>query len=200
MLKRFSGLKALVAALAVAGLVQFGAGAYGENNTNDPTNVSATPAQATHRHHVNRTRALGQHRPATAFKASEIIGMNVRGKSGNDKIGSIKDLMVRSNGRVVYAAVGFGGFLGAGEKLFAVPMNAIEFVKDDNGSYARIDVTKETLKERTGFDKDNWPAVGDRSFLTHAGDNRSAFERQPDANGPRSSRSAGAPKSNNVTK
>ena len=37
------------------------------------------------------------------MKASEIIGMNVRGESGDDNIGSINDLMIHNDGRVNYA-------------------------------------------------------------------------------------------------
>jgi sporulation protein YlmC with PRC-barrel domain len=93
-----------------------------------------------------------------ARKASELIGMNVRGMSGDDDIGSISDLMVGNDGRVKYAAVSFGGFLGLGDKLFAVPFEAIEFVHDaDDDSYARIDVTEETMKDMEGFDQENWP-------------------------------------------
>ena len=105
-----------------------------------------------------------------ACKASDLIGMNVRSAGGDDNVGSINDLMIDHTGQVKYVAVSFGGFLGMGDKLFAVPMEAIEFVKvgddDDADVYARIDVSEQTLKERQGFDKDNWPTEADRSFVT----------------------------------
>jgi hypothetical protein len=108
-----------------------------------------------------------------ACRASELIGMNVRGREGDDNIGEIKDLMIQHDGRVAFAAVSFGGFLGIGDKMFAVPCEAIQFVKDgDNDLYARIDVSEETLKNREGFDKDHWPERADRSFVT------SGFPRQ----------------------
>jgi hypothetical protein len=98
-------------------------------------------------------------------KASEVVGMNVRGREGDDNIGSINDLVIGEDGRIKYAAVSFGGFLGMGDKLFAVPFEAIEWVKNDDGAYARVDVTEETLKERQGFNQDNWPAEADRTFV-----------------------------------
>src|SRR5262245_21264872 len=104
-----------------------------------------------------------------ACKASDVIGMNVRAVGKDDTIGSINDLMIQKDGRVAYAAVSFGGFLGMGDKLFAVPMEAINFVQvgdgDDADVYAQIDVTEQTLKTRQGFDQDHWPENADRSFL-----------------------------------
>jgi sporulation protein YlmC with PRC-barrel domain len=97
-------------------------------------------------------------------KASELIGMKVRGINGEDNIGSINDLVLGHDGRVKYAAVSFGGFLGMGDKLFAVPFEAIDFVKTDDDAFARIDVTEETLKEKKGFNQENWPADADSTF------------------------------------
>jgi hypothetical protein len=104
-----------------------------------------------------------------ACKASDLIGMDVRSAGGDETVGSIDDLVIRHDGRVAYAAVSFGGFLGMGDKLFAVPMEAIEFVKVGEGAdadiYARIDVSEQTLKNRQGFDQNNWPAAADEGFL-----------------------------------
>jgi hypothetical protein len=94
-------------------------------------------------------------------KASELVGMNVRGVDGDDNIGSINDLVIGRDGRVKYAAVSFGGFLGMGDKLFAVPFESIDFVKTDDDAFARIDVTEETLKEKKGFNQENWPEKAD---------------------------------------
>jgi PRC-barrel domain len=104
-----------------------------------------------------------------ACKASDVIGMNVRAKNDDDNIGEIKDLMISHDGNVEYVAVSFGGFLGLGDKLFAVPLEAIEFVKtgeDPSDSYARIDVTEKTLRDKKGFNEDNWPQKADQGFLT----------------------------------
>ena len=97
-------------------------------------------------------------------RASELIGMNVRGASGVDDIGSIDDLMIGHDGRVKYAAVSFGGFLGIGDKLFAVPFDAIELVKNEDESYARIDVTEQRLENMEGFNQDNWPKHANKDF------------------------------------
>jgi len=100
----------------------------------------------------------------TGTKASELIGMKVRGLSADESIGSIDDLVISQDGRVKYAAVSFGGFAGIGDKLFAVPFEAIAFDKDGNDTIARIDVTEETLKQKQGFNQDKWPTEADRTF------------------------------------
>lgn len=113
---------------------------------------------------LHRTTSRDINQARHTCKASEVVGMNVRGIEGDDNIGSINDLVIGKDGRVKYAAVSFGGFLGVGDKLFAVPFDAIDWVKTDDDAFARIDVTEETLKEKKGFNQDNWPEEADRGF------------------------------------
>jgi hypothetical protein len=100
-------------------------------------------------------------------KASDLIGMKVRGLNADDNIGAINDIVLSQDGRVKYAVVSFGGFLGMGDTLFAVPFESIEFVKNGKEAHARIDVTKETLKHMKGFNKNTWPSEADHSFKTN---------------------------------
>jgi hypothetical protein len=87
-----------------------------------------------------------------SWRASELIGLSVH-NIGDEEKGKIKDLVIGPDGRVDYAAVSFGGFLGIGDKLFAVPMDAIHLEwKDNKISRARVDVTEESIKQRQGFD------------------------------------------------
>jgi len=97
-------------------------------------------------------------------KASDLIGMKVRGLKGDDTIGAINDVVLGQDGHIEYVAVSFGGYLGLGDKLFAVPFEAIDFVKVDDDAYARIDASEETLKGKQGFNTDKWPVKADRSF------------------------------------
>jgi hemin uptake protein HemP len=102
----------------------------------------------------------------TWCKASELIGMQVRGVNSDDDIGSINELVIDHDGQVKYVAMSFGGFLGMGDKMSAVPFAAIDFVKTGENDYARIDVTEETLKQKKGFNQEHWPDEADQSFLT----------------------------------
>jgi hypothetical protein len=74
-----------------------------------------------------------------------------------------KDLMVdTTNGTIQYAVLSFGGWLGMGDKLFAVPWNAMRL--DTANHCLVLDVPKERLKDAPGFDKDNWPDFADTTF------------------------------------
>jgi hypothetical protein len=56
---------------------------------------------------------------AGLWQASKLIGTNVYNEQ-NEKIGSIKELMVEKNGNIESAVVGVGGFLGVGERDVAL--------------------------------------------------------------------------------
>jgi sporulation protein YlmC with PRC-barrel domain len=87
--------------------------------------------------------------------ASTMIGNKVVNPEG-EELGSIKDLMIDlDDGQVAYAVLSFGGFLGLGDKLFAIPWEAFSFEAEDHT--AILDVDKEVLKNAPGFDKDHWP-------------------------------------------
>jgi hypothetical protein len=102
------------------------------------------------------------------WKASDLIGQSVY-TTGDQEKGKIKDLFISPNGRVEYAAVAFGGFVGIGEKMFAVPLDAIHLEwKDNKIERARVDVNEESIKQRQGFDDKHWPEQADRGFLTTA--------------------------------
>ncbi|RDS78946.1 PRC-barrel domain containing protein [Dyella monticola] len=80
-----------------------------------------------------------------------------------DPIGELKDFMIdTTNGRIAYGVLSFGGLLGMGEKLFAVPWEAIQL--DEKNKQLLLDVDKERLKAAPGFDKDHWPNFTDSSF------------------------------------
>jgi sporulation protein YlmC with PRC-barrel domain len=88
-------------------------------------------------------------------RASKIIGTNVKNPNG-DNLGDIKELVLDpESGQVVYAVVSFGGVLGVGDKLFAVPWKALHWTRDKE--YYILDVDKNTLKKAPGFDKKHWP-------------------------------------------
>jgi hypothetical protein len=94
--------------------------------------------------------------------ASTLIGDKVR-NSAREDLGKIEELMIDlSSGRVAYAVLSFGGFLGMGNKLFAVPFRAMTI---DGADHAFIlDVPKDRLKQAPGFDKDHWPDASDLGY------------------------------------
>ena len=93
------------------------------------------------------------------LKASELIGMKVQGSDGKN-MGKIRDLVIGPDGDVRYAVLDFGGFLGIGDKYFAVPWDALQ--RTQNGKAIALDTTKRDLKQAPGFDKKHWPDFSDR--------------------------------------
>jgi sporulation protein YlmC with PRC-barrel domain len=99
----------------------------------------------------------------TILSSSTICNDKVVNASG-ESLGEIKDLMIDTGtSRVSYAVLEFGGFLGMGTKLFAVPMEAIKL--DATRKHFVLDVAKERLQAAPGFDKGHWPDFADPSFV-----------------------------------
>jgi sporulation protein YlmC with PRC-barrel domain len=96
------------------------------------------------------------------LSASSLAGDTVRNPAGED-LGKVKDIMIdMSKGRIAYAVLSFGGVLGMGDKLFAIPWNALSV--DEDEKCLVLDADKETLESAPGFDKDNWPDMADTSW------------------------------------
>ena len=101
--------------------------------------------------------------------ASTIKGEKVINKDG-EHLGKIEDLMIDlENRRVVYAILSFGGFLGIGDKHFAIPLEALSYRPNERDF--TIDVSKDVLEKAEGFDKDNIPSNREAlaSIYTHYG-------------------------------
>ena len=94
--------------------------------------------------------------------ADTLIGNDVYNRQEED-LGDIQEIMLDTNtGKVGYAVLSFGGFLGIADKLFAVPWNALKL--DTVNKRFILDVEKERLESAPGFDKDNWPNMADPSW------------------------------------
>lgn len=94
--------------------------------------------------------------------ADTLIGNDVR-NSQNENLGNIKEIMLDTHsGHIAYAVLAFGGFLGMGETLFAVPWRAMTL--DTQNKCFVLDVDKDQLKNAPGFDKDNWPDMADKMW------------------------------------
>ena len=93
------------------------------------------------------------------LSSSSIVGTTVQ-NMGREDLGEIKDLMIDlSGGRIAYAVLSFGGFLGMGDKLFAIPWEAFQVVQEEE--VLLLNVAKEKLEQAPGFEKDNWPDMAD---------------------------------------
>lgn len=101
------------------------------------------------------------------YRASKIIGAAVKNSAGED-LGKIEDFVVEpASGRTKYAVLSFGGFLGIGDKWFAIPWRALNSERDASDKFHFVlHVSKERLKNAPGFDKNVWPDVGDPKWAS----------------------------------
>lgn len=91
--------------------------------------------------------------------ADTLEGDDVINTRGED-LGEIKDIMIDvRTGKVAYAVLSSGGFLGVGNKLFAIPWGALTL--DADRKCFVLDVERDRLANAPGFDKNHWPTMAD---------------------------------------
>jgi sporulation protein YlmC with PRC-barrel domain len=98
------------------------------------------------------------------LSASTLAGDPVKSTEGDD-LGKVDEIMIDiPSGRVAYAVLSFGGILRMGNKLFAVPWEALTV--DEDQKCFTLDVDRARLENAPGFDKDNWPDMADAAWGT----------------------------------
>ena len=96
--------------------------------------------------------------------ANTLLGNDVYNADDED-LGDIKEFMLdMATGRVAYAVLSFGGILGMGDKLFAVPWAALKL--DTVNKRFTLNVPKASLKDAPGFNQDRWPAMSDKTWAS----------------------------------
>lgn len=100
--------------------------------------------------------------PVKYLTATTIIGDKVYNHL-DENLGDIKDIMLDlSEGKIEYVIIEFGGFLGIGEKFFAVPFEALKL---DTSRHAFIlNQKREVLENAPGFDKNHWPETNSHNM------------------------------------
>jgi sporulation protein YlmC with PRC-barrel domain len=94
--------------------------------------------------------------------ASRIIGEAVVNRQ-DENLGKIHELVFDAKeGRLAYAVLSFGGFMGMGNKLFALPWKTLEFATTENKLILNVD--KEKLKAAPGFEANAMPDFADRTW------------------------------------
>ena len=104
----------------------------------------------------------GRKTAVSMLSASTITGDDVCNLK-DEKLGTIQDIMLDiPNGKIRYAVLSSGGFLGMGDRLFAVPWSALKL----DGEHKRftLDVDVERLKAAPGFNKEEWPDMADSAW------------------------------------
>lgn len=162
---------------------------YGASTTRDRTDrdaaetrkrdEDAAESRADEPKRTRETAKPGELVHDAVYRAENITGMEVKNDRGED-LGSIHELVIDIKaGKVRYAAVSFGGVLGLGDKLFAVPWNVLKFHHRGTDKHFVFNVSQDVLKDAKGFDENHWPNVGDPRWSHEVDETyRSSTERE----------------------
>ncbi len=96
------------------------------------------------------------------LRAKEAIGADVVDRGG-ETLGTVEDMVLDVvRGCISYAVLSFGGFMGLGQKLFAIPWRV--FYVDRERHRLVLDLPREVLLNAPGFDRDSWPDMSDPAW------------------------------------
>ncbi len=115
---------------------------------------------------TDQDRAENASKSVVAQQASKLQGMTIQNEAGKD-LGTVRDIVIDTDrGQVKYVAVAYGGFLGLGSRLFAVPFEAFEQrpATQDKDAVLLLNLDEEVLRKAPGFDADNWPNMASKEF------------------------------------
>ena len=129
------------------------------------TALLAAPALAVAQASAPTMTPAERHDWERSHRISKILGADVRNKAG-DKIGEVRDLVADGSGTIRLAIVSTGGFVGVGDRLHAVPWDALALGPKDD---LILDIDKARLQAAPGFTSRTWPNLGDDRWLA---DNR----------------------------
>lgn len=109
---------------------------------------------------------VGAHETVTLIAASKVNGTNVYNKTG-ESLGSIHDVMLNKlDGRVIYAVLSFGGFLGIGQKYHPLPWSQLTY-SDQYGGYI-LNLDKQQLEKAPSYgvsDAPDWESSSYRGDI-----------------------------------
>lgn len=102
------------------------------------------------------------HETSTLIGADKVEGTDVYNTAG-DHLGTIHEIMIdKVTGKVAYAVMSFGGFLGMGEKYHPLPWSTLTYDTDKEGYV--VNLSKEQLQDAPVFDEDEETFLSDRAY------------------------------------
>ena len=97
--------------------------------------------------------------------SDKVDGTAVYG-ADDQKIGSVQRVMIdKVSGKVAYAVVSFGGFLGMGEDYYPLPWPNLKY--DMSVSGCRVGITEDQLKGAPRFDRNTSDRSKDRAVYDY---------------------------------
>jgi hypothetical protein len=108
-----------------------------------------------------------QHEPArretgTLISADKVEGTSVKNRKG-ESLGSIDTVMIdKVSGKVAYAVMSFGGFLGIGDRYHPLPWDVLTYDPDES-AYV-VDVDKSMLEKAPSLTRGEYGTMEDRRW------------------------------------
>jgi sporulation protein YlmC with PRC-barrel domain len=101
------------------------------------------------------------------MKASALMDIAVMG-GNQENLGKIEELAIdANNGRVIFFLVDLGGFLGIGEKSYALPWSFATFRSNEKGEVGiTTPVSKEILEKAPEYDSGDWKAMVNPAWIS----------------------------------
>jgi len=97
------------------------------------------------------------------LSASSLMGNRVVNSLG-EYLGKIEDLMIDvAEGRIAYAVLSFSGIMGLGNRLFAIPWDALAL--DTEEKKYILDLDRDMLQKAPAFDQNHWPDISDQDWV-----------------------------------
>jgi hypothetical protein len=101
---------------------------------------------------------------ASVISAAKVTGTSVHNTDG-DLLGEIHDVMLdKRSGKIAYAVMSFGGFLGIGERYHPLPWGTLKYDTRQGGYVVGIAIDQ--LKGAPTYAANEAPAWGDRAYET----------------------------------
>ena len=96
---------------------------------------------------------------SSLIASDKVEGTRVFGSDGK-RIGSVERVILeKRSGKVAYAVLSFGGFLGIGEKSVAMSRESVQVMADTNGAMAIYSpFTKAQLESQAAYDEEAYKA------------------------------------------
>jgi len=105
------------------------------------------------RRNTMASQTLERRETATLIGSDKVEGTNVY-RSNGDKIGAIERIMLdKQSGKVAYAVMSFGGFLGIGHDHYPVPWSLLKY-NTALGGY-EVNISDTQLKGAPSYSRDN---------------------------------------------
>lgn len=126
--------------------------------------MATTPSSALHSGSARGGRATqrapgpGRRLMSTGTLCTDRV-INRRG----ELLGTVRELLLDvERGCIAYVVMAYGGFMGLGERLFALPWSALEL--DADGACLILDADRSSFDTAPAFDKEHWPSAPDAQW------------------------------------